>query len=452
MASTFFIETHGCQMNAHDSEKICGLLAHRGMIAVDNLDEADLYLINTCSVREKAAHRVYSRLGKLKDRRARDPNFIIAVVGCVAQQESEEMVNNVPHVDLVVGTHLYHSIPDLLDQIESERQNYSESTPRISTQFLPERVPVEIEQVVRSSSFRANITIMEGCNKHCAFCIVPHTRGRERNRPASNILDEARQVAADGFVEIQLLGQTVNSYRDPDNPRFKFADLLQSVARIKGIQRIRFTSPHPRHFDDRVISVIADNENICPSVHIPVQSGSTKILKRMRRQHDREWYLQLVEKFRSCGRSIAFSTDMIVGFPGETDQDFEETLSLVKAVEYEQMFSFKYSPRPFTEALEWEDDIPESVKADRLTILQQLQRDTQLRLHEELYLNRSFEVLTEGTAKDGVNRYGRTSSNKVVNFPGEERPGSFVRVRIEEIGPNSLFGQSKQPRQLVNIA
>ena len=432
---SFFIETFGCQMNLHDSEKIAGLLAQRGMVAVPSAEEADLFLLNTCSVREKAAQKVYSRLGEIKKRKSSHPDFLIGVVGCLAQQEGEDMVSRAPFVDLVVGTHMVHALPDLLDEIQESR------SPRISTQFLPERSPVEIPEVARQSPFRANITIMEGCNKHCSFCIVPHTRGKERNRPAHLILEEIRRAVDEGYVEVLLLGQTVNSYRDPDNPRLRFAELLSEAARIPGVERLRFTSPHPREFRKSTLAVIAEMQNICNQVHLPLQSGSTAVLKRMLRQHSREEYLQLVDRFRNCGRDLALSTDVIVGFPGETSQDFEETLSLVEEVQFESMFSFKYSPRPFTQAHGWENDVPEEAKTQRLMALQSLQRGIQLRIHREKYLGGDFEVLVEGLARDGIQSFGRTTSNKIVNFPGKEDPGTFTQVRITQTGPNSLGGQ-----------
>ena len=438
MSQRFFIETFGCQMNEHDSEKIAGLLAHQGMVAVNSAEEADLFILNTCSVREKAAQKVYSRLGEVKKRRKSHPHFIIGVVGCVAQQEGEEMVKKAPFVDLVVGTHMYHAIPDLLEEI---KRKHCRSTHRVATEFLKARAPFEIEQVMRQNAFRANITIMEGCNKRCSFCIVPFTRGKERNRPAARILEEARRAVARGYVEILLLGQTVNSYKDPTNRKFKFADLLAQVARIPGIQRVRFTSPHPREFDDDSIAVIGEMETICNQVHLPVQSGSTAVLKRMRRQYTRERYLELVEKFRRCARPVALSTDIIVGFPGEREGDFEQTLSLIKQVEFESIFSFKYSPRPYTEAASWPDKVPDEEKTRRLMVLQRLQKGIQLRLHRERYLGRPFEVLVEGTARDRVQRYGRTTTNKIVNFPGTQSPGTFTQVLVTDIGPNSLVGQ-----------
>ena len=432
-------------MNEHDSEKIAGLLAHRGMVSVPSLEEADLFILNTCSVRDKAAQKVYSRLGEVKKRKRSHPQFRIGVVGCVAQEEGEGLVNRAPFVDLVVGTHMYHAIPDLLDEVEEKSGNH------VATAFLKDPAPVEIQSVIRRNDFRANITIIEGCNKHCSFCIVPYTRGRERNRSATAILAEARAVADQDYSEILLLGQTVNSYRDPSDPRFRFSHLLREVAQIQGIKRVRFTSPHPRGFDKSSIAAMDDSDTICNQVHLPVQSGSTAILKRMRRQYTRETYLELVERFRACRRHFALSTDIIVGFPGETELDFQETLSLLEEVQFESVFSFKYSPRPFTEAKPWLDNVPEQEKTRRLMILQQLQKEIQLCLHRERYLGRSFEILIEGTAKDGHQRYGRTTTNKIINFPDDSAPGTFASVLVTEIGPHTLLGR-RVDRDLKNCA
>ncbi len=443
-ARSFYIETFGCQMNVHDSEKIRGLLCHRGMVPVPSSNEADLVILNTCSVREKAAQKVYSRLGEIKHRKRQKNGILIGVVGCVAQQEGEEMARKAPFVDLIVGTHMYHAIPDLLDEIE-QRAAVPTGVGVVETRFLEDPVPVEIEARARANSFRANITIMEGCNKHCSFCIVPFTRGKERNRPARRILEEAERAVDNGFQEILLLGQTVNAYRNPERPRYRFARLLDDISSLRGLERLRFTSPHPREFDDETIAVIGESSVICNQVHLPVQSGSDRVLSRMRRRYSRDRFLGLVEKFNSCGRPIAFSTDVIVGFPGESEEDFQLTLSLVKAVQFESMFSFKYSPRPYTEAHQWEDDVPESDKTRRLMLLQRLQKGIQLRLHQERYLGRTFEVLVEGTARDGIHIFGRTTSNRIVNFDGTEEPGSLVPVRILAGGPNSLKGEQLAP-------
>lgn len=424
-------------MNVHDSEKISGLLSHRGMVPVHSLEEADLFILNTCSVREKAVHKVYSRLGEIRKQRGGDPNFFIGVVGCVAQQESQNMIQKAPFVDLVVGTHMYHALPELLDDLDKKNKPIKQL---VTTDFLDDPAPIEIAPVLRASHFRANITITEGCNKHCSFCIVPYTRGKERNRPALTILEEVRKVADQGFVEILLLGQTVNSYKDPEKYSFRFADLLAKVAGIKGIRRVRFTSPHPREFDDSTISVIGEMETICNQVHLPVQSGSNPILKKMRRQYTREYFLKLVEKFNSLQRPIALSTDVIVGFPGETDADFEQTLSLVQKVQFESMFSFKYSARPYTESAPWTNEVPELEKTKRLMMLQKLQTNLQFKIHQEHYMGRQFEILVEGKARDGKQSFGRTTSNKIVNFPEILPPGTFSEILVTKIGSNSLVG------------
>ena len=443
-ARNFFIETFGCQMNEHDSEKISGLLSHRGMVPVGSAEQADLVLLNTCSIREKAAQKVYSRLGEIRHHKARKSGFIIGVVGCVAQQEGTEIARKAPFVDLVVGTHLYHTIPDLLDEIELAPLNAT-ATARVKTNFLEDVVPVEMSKPVRRNGFRANITIMEGCNKYCSFCIVPFTRGRERNRPAERILEEAHSAVESGYVEILLLGQTVNAYRNPDSPRYRFARLLSDLSGVKGLQRLRFTSPHPREFDDETVAVIASSNVICNQIHLPLQSGSDRVLRKMRRQYTTGKFLELVEKFKNCGRPVALSTDIIVGFPGEDEEDFQSTLRLVETVGFESMFSFKYSPRPRTEAGQWEDNVPDLEKTRRLMMLQRLQKGIQLRLNEERYLGRIFPVLIEGIARDGTHLFGRTTTNRVVNFSSQEKPGTLVSVLISAAGPNSLKGKQTKP-------
>ena len=441
---SYFIETHGCQMNVHDTEKISGLLMQYGMVPSSTASDADFILLNTCSVREKASHKVFSRLGELKPYKESNPELLIGVAGCVAQQEGSAIIKRAPHVDMVVGTHQYHTIPDILDELLSVRsrgegqQNQDRS---VFTDFEKTVTPSEVKTIKRKTVFRANITIMEGCNKKCAYCIVPYTRGRERNRTAGNILDDARNAVAQGYSEIQLLGQTVTNYHDPEKEDYSFTSLLEAVSGIEGIRRIRFVSPHPINFNDELVELIAAKENICKQVHLPVQSGSNAILKKMHRLHTREWYLSLVEKFAATGRHIALSTDIITGFPGETDQDFEDTLDLVRNSQFEQMFSFKYSVRPHTEAAEWIDDVPEEIKSERLKRLQDLQKEIQVSLHEKRYLGKVMEVLVEGKSHDGQQVMGRTGTNKIVNFPSFSRPGDYVNVKIEKTSPNSLKGK-----------
>ncbi len=427
-------------MNEHDSEKISGLLAHRGMVPTTTPQQADLFILNTCSVREKASQKIYSRLGELKSRKEQNPNFLIGVVGCVAQQESEEMAKRVPFVDLVVGTHMYHTIPDLLDEIDHKARHPRQGAQLVETSFLDNLAPVEMPHTLRGNPFRANITIMEGCNKHCSFCIVPFTRGKERNRASDQIVEEAKIAVSEGYSEILLLGQTVNSYRDPASKKYRFSDLLEELSSVNDLRRIRFTSPHPKDFDSSTIRVIAQNRNICNQVHLPVQSGSNSVLKRMRRQYTRERFLEIVKEFLDCGRRISLSTDVIVGSPGESEQDFENTISLIEKVQFESIYSFKYSPRPYTEAYEWEDDVPSQVKRSRLMTLQELQAKIQLNINLELYVGRTFEVLVEGLSRDGIHQFGRTTSNRVINFPGAYSPGEFVSVQVNQAGPYSLKG------------
>lgn len=441
---SYFIETHGCQMNEHDSEKISGLLIQYGMLPAPAMGEADLIILNTCSVREKASHKVFSRLGELKPLKAKHPGLIIGVAGCVAQQEGDAIIRRAPHVDLVVGTHQYHALPDILDQLLDSRRagrSHEPGSQPVVTGFVREASPAEIQAVKRNTSFRANITIMEGCNKQCAYCIVPFTRGRERNRRLESILEEAASAVEQGYSEIQLLGQTVTNYRDPTDETRDFTRLLDLVSGISGIRRLRFVSPHPINFNDDLIALIAERDNICNQIHLPLQSGSNTILKRMRRLHTREWYLELVEKFRGCGRPVALSTDMIVGFPGETEADFEDTLDAVEKSRYEQMYSFKYSIRPHTEAAEWGDDISEEIKSRRLSELQERQKRIQLDEYRRNYLGGVFEVLVEGKARDGKALSGRTTTNKVVNFISAASPGEYIKVKIERVSSNSLYGK-----------
>ena len=434
-------------MNEHDTEKISGLLIQYGMIPAASKLDADLILLNTCSVREKASHKVFSRLGELRLIKETKPGLLIGVAGCVAQQEGPTIIKRAPYVDFVVGTHQYFAIPEIIDELISSRkqgQEQEEGFGKIKpvlTDFAKDIASAEINAIQRNSVFKANITIMEGCNKKCAYCIVPYTRGRERNREARTIIKDARDAAGKGYTEIQLLGQTVTNYHDPINETYNFTDLLEDVSEIEGIRRIRFVSPHPVNFTDELVKLIEEKENICNQVHLPLQSGSNAVLKKMRRFYTREWYLELVEKFQACRRHIALSTDIITGFPGESDQDFEDTLDIVRKARFEQMFSFKYSVRPHTEAADWEDSVPEEVKSRRLHSLQELQKEIQIKEHQDNYLGKIFEVLVEGKSKDGVRIIGRTTTNKTVNFSSASIPGDYVKVKIEKISPNSLSGR-----------
>jgi tRNA-2-methylthio-N6-dimethylallyladenosine synthase len=429
---TFYLETFGCQMNVHDSEKVAGVLVARGYRPVESYDEADLVLYNTCSIREKAAQKVFSRLGAFK--KGRDPGSkIVGVLGCVAQQEGERFFERAPWVSLVCGSASYSRLPDLLRRLESGER-------RLSALSLATDECFETEVTRRDNPFHAYLTIIEGCDKDCAYCVVPMTRGPERSRPSEKILDECRRLAGEGYTEIQFLGQNVNSYRDPSPARRSFAELLVRTAEIPGIKRVRFTTSHPRDFTPDIVQAIESHPALCDQVHLPVQSGSTRVLARMLRGYTREEYLEKIDCICNAKRAISISTDVIVGFCGETEEDFQQTLSLLEAVGYEQVFSFKYSPRPNTASGGWVDDIPEQEKARRLTVLQERQREIQLRRNQAL-IGRAFEVLVEGYHPRLQQAVGRTSSNRLINFPGEAAwVGRYMTARVTAAGPNSLVG------------
>lgn len=431
----FYIETFGCQMNVHDSEKVIGTLLARGYEQVDTPEEAELVLYNTCSIRDKAEQKVFSRLQDFK-KNGRGKTF--AVLGCVAQQEGERIFERAPHVNLVCGSASYNRLPQLLVQIENGAR-------RVTGLSLDTDETFETPLTRRDNPHRAYITIIEGCDKSCAYCVVPFTRGPERSRSSHSVLEEARQLAEMGYSEIQLLGQNVNSYRDPSPAGLNFAQLLREVAKTPGLRRVRFTTSHPRDFTREIVEAIDENPVLCNHVHLPVQSGSTAVLSAMQRSYTREDYLRRIEWLKNSPRNIAISTDIIVGFPGETERDFEDTLSLLDQVEYDSVFSFKYSPRPNTPALRYDDPIPEPEKGRRLTILQQRQRDIQIRRNAR-YVGAVEEVMVEGFNQATGQWIGRTSQNKIVNFssPTCVRPGSYLPVRVLRAGPNSLVGESVQ--------
>jgi tRNA-2-methylthio-N6-dimethylallyladenosine synthase len=432
MKKSYFIETYGCQMNVHDTEKISGILNGLGYAPAEDEKSADLVLLNTCSVREKAAQKVFTRLGQLKKLKIGKPGMTIGVCGCLAQQEGDLFFKNRPYVDVVFGPRNVGELPSILSQLESERhQLLALSGPRQEPTF-------EVDTILRDSEFKAYITIMEGCDKFCTFCVVPFLRGREVSRDPHSILLEARKLADNGYVELCLLGQNVNSYRYED---FDFADLLCSLHEIPGIKRIRYTSPHPTDINQKVMNLYAELPKLCPNLHLPLQAGSNDVLSKMKRDYTREMFLSKVEYLKEVRPEIALSTDIIVGFPGETEADFLYTLDVVRTVEFASIFSFKYSPRKFTAALKMEDEVPECEKSERLQRLQNLQKEIQLRLNQSL-VGTTQEILVENHAKKGEGELsGRTPCNRIVNFPGPESlRGSFVPVHIESAHPNSLNG------------
>ena len=421
-------------MNVHDSERLAGLLDQAGYQPAA-ADEADLVVINTCSVRERAEERLYTELGMVPvDRSGRRP--IVAVTGCVAQQEGSVLLERGRRVDLVVGTQALARLPEMVDRLAQQRSERVDINPYDNVSF-----PLGVAR--RSDPVKASVTIIEGCNDFCAFCVVPYTRGHERMRPAAEIVEEVRLAAAEGHREIHLLGQIVNHYTAPDRPGCDFAGLLELVHDVPKVERIRFTSPHPRHVTDRMIAAMRALPKVCRHLHLPVQSGSTSVLARMRRRQTREDYLDLVHRLRTAMPDIALSTDMIVGFPGETAEEFEDTRSLTRAVRYHSMFSFKYSERPNTLASQrLADDVPAAEKTRRIVALQALQKGIQHEIHRRR-VGTEVEVLVDSTSRRREwELAGRTTGNTVVNFSAPRRLlGQLVRLRITESGPFSLRGE-----------
>ncbi len=428
---SFYIETFGCQMNAHDSEKVAGVLLARGYRPASSAAQADLMFYNTCSIREKAAQKVFSRLGEWRGEHTK----IIGVLGCVAQQEGEEIFERAPWVRLVCGSASYRRLPELIDELESGGR-------RVTGLDLDTDETFETEITRRDNPIRAYVTIIEGCDYACSYCVVPHTRGPERSRPSDAVLNEARRLADAGYTEIQLLGQTVNSYHDPSPRGLSFVDLLRAVAAVDGIRRVRFTTSHPNDFTREIVEAIDDTPELCEHVHLPVQSGSNRVLRAMRRTYTREEYLEKISWIRAARRPINVTSDIIVGFPGETDDEFQETIGLLDAIGYDGVFSFIYSPRPNTTASSMSGAIPEPEKLRRLAYLQEHQRQIQMARNAAL-VGSTQEVLVDSRHAARGQWSGRTSSNRVVNFVSQRQNllGEYARVRIERSGPNSLVGE-----------
>ena len=436
-AKTYYLETFGCQMNVHDSEKVRGTLGERGYVQVQSPDEADLVLYNTCSIRDKAEQKVFHRLDESR-RRARGRKF--GVLGCVAQHNGEEIFQLAPHVNLVCGSASYNQLPSLLERLEAGED-------RVVGLSLETDETFDQPAAERDNPHSAFLTIIEGCDKNCAYCVVPFTRGPERSRSSASVMDEARRIVSGGSADITLLGQTVNSYRDPSPAGWNFARLLREVGSLPGVRRVRFTTSHPRDFGRDIVEAIAELPTLCDWVHLPVQSGSSKTLRGMRRGYTREDYLRVIDTIKSARREIALSTDIIVGFPGETEVDFHETLSLLEEVQYASLFSFKYSPRKGTDAIDYAEQVPEEEKGRRLTILQEMQRRIQQRKNEA-WIGRDDEALVEGRREKFGQWIGRTTQGRVLNFSdpsgaaaGENLLGSYCQVRVNSAGPNSLVGE-----------
>jgi len=467
MAKKYLIETFGCQMNFHDSERMAGLLDQAGYEPTTEEIDADVIVINTCSVREHAEEKLYTRLGEirvLEQETGRTP--LVAVAGCVAQQEGGTLLkkSNGHVIDVIMGTQRLKMLPTLVDKAARSPFAEVDINPWDDVTF-----PLGITR--RGDPVKAYVTIIEGCNDHCAFCVVPYTRGHERMRAKADILADVREAADSGRREVQLLGQIVNHYQAPDDPSCDFAALLAAVNEVPGIERIRFASPHPRHTGRRLVEAVRDLPKVCKHLHLPVQSGSSRVLEAMRRRYTRESYLDLVAEIRETIPEATLSTDMIVGFPGETAEDFEQTLSLTEAAQYHSMFSFKYSPRPNTRALKrLPDDVSEEEKTARIVALQSLQREIQTRLHERA-VGTTVEVLIDSASRRRDSEMsGRTSGNTVVNCvipgrgawdsapgPADSGPripdrgnasdwiGRTIQVRVRRAGPHSLWGDAVVP-------
>jgi len=433
----FYIETYGCQMNEHDSEKMAALLEDFGLIGVSSADSADVVVINTCSIREKAEHKVYSVLGKLKSLKKKNPNMITVVAGCVAQQEGDKLLNRVPYLDLVLGTHSIAQLPKLVAKIRETRKRFDRVDFSTDVESLHMRAPCK-----GKSKICSYVTIMQGCSNFCTYCVVPFTRGPEQSRLQSEVVDEVRHLVQQGIKEITLLGQNVNAYGKDLANGSSFASLLIELDRLPGLSRIRFTTSHPRDFRDDMAGAMADLESVCEHIHLPLQSGSDRILSAMNRRYRFTEYLNKIHMLRERVPGVAITTDIIVGFPGETEADFRDTRKALEEVRFDQIFSFKFSPRPGTAAGKLPDQIPENVKADRLAVIHAIQDAITQNYHKEAE-GTVEQVLVEGT-RDGTGQFfGRTRTNKIVNLEHAVgiQEGDLINVKIIRGLKHSLVGQ-----------
>ena len=439
----YYISTFGCQMNEKDSEVLAGMLKKMGFTAASKQTEANLILFNTCCVREKAENKVFSHIGELKELKSQNPDLIIGVCGCMVQQEgiAEKIRKSLPHVDLLFGTHNTHELPDLIENIWASRM------PQVSIWenegAVRENLPAE-----REFPFKALVNIMYGCNNFCTYCIVPFVRGRERSRYPEHIVKEIEELVNDGVIEVMLLGQNVNSYgKDFQDISFDFADLLEKIDNIPGLKRIRYMTSHPRDFSDKLIKVISKSEKVTSHFHLPVQAGSNNILKKMNRGYTREDYLGLIDKIRASNPQAAITTDIIVGFPGETEDDFNLTLKLVEEVKFDGAFTFIYSTRTGTPAAEYENQIPSDVKKARLQQLMNLQNSISNEINKK-YFNAIVDVLVEGPSKTNTNMFtGKTDGNKTVIFPGDPSLiGRIIPIIITDTQTWILKGEIEEKR------
>ncbi len=436
MPKRVYIETYGCQMNEHDTERILRLLEEADYLETRDARDADFVLINTCSVREKPEHKVYSALGRykwLKEGRG----TVIGVAGCVAQQEGNKLLDRIPYLDMVIGTQAIPILPQLLQKVEVSGERVCEISLDQDGKYLKAVLPKKPLEEVKSY-----VTIMQGCDHFCSFCIVPYVRGREKSRPSKEIIEEVRHLAAGGVKEVCLLGQNVNSYGKGLEEEINFSQLLECINSIEGVERIRFTTSHPKDLSEELIQSFSKLKKLCEHMHLPFQSGSNKVLKAMHRGYTKESYIEKIDRLRERCPSIALTADVIVGFPGEEEQDFKATLDLMEKVQFDDLFSFKYSPRKGTRAAQLEDRVEEKVKQERLSILQEIQKHFTYRKNQASG-GHVEEVLVEGRSKqDNQDVTGRTRSNKIVNFAGDlELVGKLVPVKITKGYPHSLRGE-----------
>lgn len=434
---TFFISTFGCQMNEEDSEKLSGMLKTQGYTPTENRDEASIVIFNTCCVRENAENKVFGNLGMLKKQKEKNPDLIIALCGCMMQQKgmADEILKRFPYVDIIFGTHNSYKFPEYLHRVQTDGVQIKEIFDKEAE--IVEGVPID-----RKSSVKAFVTIMYGCNNFCTYCVVPFVRGRERSRKPEDIIKEIKELVAQGYKEVTLLGQNVNSYGKGLEEEISFADLLRRINEIDGLERIRFMTSHPKDLNIEVIHAIRDCDKLCEQIHLPVQSGSDAILKVMNRHYTKEYYLDLAKKIREEIPDVTFTTDIIVGFPGETEEDFLKTIDLVKKVQYDSAFTFIYSRRNHTPADRMENQISDDVKHDRFNRLVEVVNEGIVASNKAAE-GKVYEVLVEGTSKnDETKLTGRTRNGKLVNFDGcKEMIGKLVNVKIVEAKSFSLVGE-----------
>ena len=433
----YHIITYGCQMNEHDSEKLAGMLEDMGYNKTDELEEADIILLNTCTIRENAELKVFGKVGSLKRLKRKNSDLIIGIGGCMMQVDEvvDKIYEKFSHVDLVFGTHNIHRLPELIKQIEDEKE-------RVFEIWQEEDGLIPDVAVRRKGDFKAWVSIIQGCDNFCSYCIVPHVRGRERSRPPAEIISEIKKVVDKGVKEITLLGQNVNSYGKDMDQDMDFADLLYKINEIKGLKRIRFMTSHPRDFSEKLIKAISEYDKVCEHFHLPVQSGSSRVLNKMNRGYTRKEYLKLVNKIKEHIERPSITTDIIVGFPEETEEDFNETLSLVKKVKFDMAYTFAYSPREGTRAAEMEEQVAEDIKDDRLQRLMDIQNKISYENNKH-FKGETVRVLVEGESKNNPKNFmGRSRRNKLVIFPKcKDCKGQIIKVKINEVNSWTLYGE-----------